>query len=273
VCPACGHERRVPDEMRPRGQSCFQCQRERKREKDRERAKRPDVREKARRRRRAKREWIYVNGSDEYERHLAYMREWRARHPGKQAEYSRRYRERLTPEKRAEYLARDRERARRRRERDPKHIREIERASRERLMQDPEWRERARETQRINYHLRREREQQPRREPMSEEEYLQRYGNGSGRTTSKVPVGPLRDVVRDWLDPDEIVHAANAVTRNRDRDATLGLHTRGELARRAGVDERRVYDLFHGAYLSLRVADRIATAVDVPLSLIYPNLR
>lgn len=123
---------------------------------------------------------------------------------------------------------------------------------RERLKHDPERHQRSLETHRIGIRLRRERAGRP-IAPLTREQYLKRYGNGSGGNGVVLPAGPLRELIKRWL-PSE------------------GDRTTKQLAELADVSERRIYGLLHHEQdgISLRLADNVCAVLGVPFALLYP---
>jgi hypothetical protein len=108
-----------------------------------------------------------------------------------------------------------------------------------------------------------------------ERDYLVRYGNGSGgKAKGLLPAAPLRERVFKWLDPPDLIGEVTGMSTGMGGYHALALHTRTRLSELSGVHERRIYDLLSGSdRISLRNADRICVAIDVPLSLLYPEER
>lgn len=128
---------------------------------------------------------------------------------------------------------------------------EYERAHYHRVRQDPKRYAKYREQARMTYRLRREKQGNPLK-PLTPEQYQERYGQLEPRT-SYLPAEPIRTLLDRRINGD---------------DEALG-----NFARRSGVDERRLRSLRSDQpKISLHNADRIATAFDVPLSTLYPEL-
>ena len=87
--------------------------------------------------------------------------------------------------------------------------------------------------------------------PVSEKAYAKRYGNGWGKST-RVPAQPLRDLIGDFVDGETLVLS--------------------RLAQMAGVSDKRLRDLMNGQRtVTLRNADKICVALEIPLALVYPE--
>lgn len=132
---------------------------------------------------------------------------------------------------------------------------------RARLMEDPERAQEWREYQRIYHRIWRERKGVVPR-PLSE----QRYRNGNGRTFysdgyGHLPADRLVPFIEDYL------HADLTLADSK-RQAS-----RRELGRLSGLSDRRIYAILNGEWPNVRrdTADKICTALGVPLTLVYPE--
>lgn len=94
-------------------------------------------------------------------------------------------------------------------------------------------------------------------EPMTAEEYAEAYGSGVAGHGHLVAAAPLREAIVNWL----------ASGDKRQRNVRT-------LAAVAGVSERRIYAALHEQErVSLRLADHVCVAIELPLSLVYMEER
>lgn len=202
--------RAVPAEIRPKGERCVECKR------------------------RYRLDYYARNREREVARQRAYYRA----HKAERAAYAHAY-----------YLAHREEVIERTRDWERRHPGAANANRREwyeRMRQNPERFARYLEDQRLASRLRAERDGKPKRS-LSEAEYFERYGNGSGGYKDTLPAEPLRALLEEQ--PPKV----------------------GALARQSGVSERRISSVIHGQQknVSLRLADCICTAIGIPLALVY----
>lgn len=167
---------------------------------------------------------------------------------------------RENPETRARHVAESREWRRRH----PERAAAAQRRWREKVRADPERYQEWLDNNRIYHRIWRERQGIHVR-TMSEAEYLERYGNGSGWKTALDPT-PLVAQMAGWFDDEETVDHCTPEERELAR-------TQQSLAAISGVPARTIGRVLNeGANISLRNADRLAVAIDVPLTLVYPEV-
>lgn len=131
-------------------------------------------------------------------------------------------------------------------ERNPEKVAANHKRTYEMMMADPERHERRREDARMAYRLRREKAGKQHR-PLTEEEYVKRYGHGFGQS----PTVPVNEELRRLALKE--IETAESGWWWQDRRLR-------EVA--AGTAEN----------ISLVTADRLCTRFGVPLNLIYPEL-
>lgn len=273
-CPACGKRRRVPDEIRPTGKSCLDCQRRAKAARTRKRYRTdPEYRERRAKLRRERRLKAKAEGAAWIERERKYQREYRTKRgkKNKQRAYHRAWRQRVyaDAERYAEYRRRQRENAKRRRDARPElreHEAAVQRAYYERIRSDPKRWEDHLADQRMRYRMRQAANGTPPR-PLSEQAYANGNGKPGYRGRSRVPAAPLLPLIAEWLPGSHELHDTG-----NGRVTAAGL---SELAKIAHLSVRRLYAITHEEIANVErdTADRICAALSVPFTLVYPEHR
>lgn len=244
VCTQCGEKRSVPDEIRPRAKFCATCITANKRAYGQRHYAANAEKVKA-----SVRAYRTENAEKVNEYKRRYYEQNREAVRARQNAYAREHRDEQNARQRAWYKAnRDRAKAMsdRWRKRHPEQIR----AARERYMQrvraDPDWAAQRRESQRMSARLRAERLGAPMK-ALSQDEYERAYGIAFQHAET-VGVEPLKTWLNETVDLTSLAHNAKL-------DRTLL-----DQIRRG---ERKT--------LTVRAADQICVALDLPFSLLYQD--
>jgi transcriptional regulator with XRE-family HTH domain len=191
----------------------------------------------------------------------------------------------MTPAERAKYRERDaawarakrktaagqatsRAAVKRWRKRNPEKYRESIRKTRAKLTADPEKHAAFLADRRIDYRLRAEREGRAMRGMRPET-----YANGNGKEFhgGRLDIGPLRELVSEWLG-DHHGKPMGGHDWHVNGVAAAGYE---QLAQVTGVSDRTLREVAHGerAFVLYETADRICTGLDTPLASLYPDER
>lgn len=244
-CADCEQERLVPAEMRAKAIYCKACLKahERAQAKRHYEANRDRVKAAVAAYREANAEQVKARKREHYQRNREAIR-------AKQAEYHRAHIEEAK-ERSARWYQANREKAKERSERYRVTHREIVRERNRRwyldLMADPEKAQQRRELARMDARLRQERE--GRLKPLSEKEYIKRYGTGQFAQRSRIDAAPLRRLLCEHV--DDLTGFAQSVPLSESAiDRIMQGHT-----------ER----------VAVRDADILCVALNLPVALVYPD--
>jgi transcriptional regulator with XRE-family HTH domain len=234
VCQWCGYAKQIGEAIAPNAEFCFECKAERKR------------------------------GMVRYR----YRKKQEAMTDAERAAYRKRdaawaRAKRSTPEGKA----RDHAAVKRWRKENPEAYREADRRRRKKIAADPERHEEFLANRRINYRLRAQREGRKVRELSHEA-----YANGNGKPHPKgghLPTGPLGEVISAWI--GEIGGKFLTGAYSDDNFNAAGY---AQLADLTGVSDRTLRAIARGEreLVQYATADAIATGLDTPLALLYPDL-